>query len=113
VSYPGHSPAGFQWGYGGSGPAQTALAILCHHLQTAGVLDPAQAAQCDYQSFKRHVVCALPESWEMDGRVVMEFLLTLNQEEQNQPVSWPLFRASITERGLLRALRGKVTIRAN
>jgi len=27
-----HSPAGFNWGYSGSGPAQLALAILAHHL---------------------------------------------------------------------------------
>jgi hypothetical protein len=26
------SPTGFEWGYGGSGPAQTALAILAHAL---------------------------------------------------------------------------------
>ena len=25
-----HSPSGFEWGYRGSGPAQTALAILAH-----------------------------------------------------------------------------------
>jgi len=28
-----HSPSGFEWGYGGSGPAQLALAILADHLQ--------------------------------------------------------------------------------
>ena len=27
-----HSPTGFEWGYGGSGPAQLALAILADHL---------------------------------------------------------------------------------
>src|SRR6516225_2178066 len=27
-----HSPTGFEWGYGGSGPAQLALAILAEHL---------------------------------------------------------------------------------
>lgn len=26
-----HSPTGFEWGYGGSGPAQLALAILARH----------------------------------------------------------------------------------
>jgi uncharacterized protein (DUF2249 family) len=29
-----HSPNGFEWGYGGSGPAQLALAILADHLAT-------------------------------------------------------------------------------
>lgn len=28
-----HSPDGFEWGYGGSGPAQLALAILVDHLK--------------------------------------------------------------------------------
>lgn len=27
-----HSPSGFSWGYGGSGPAQLALAILLRYL---------------------------------------------------------------------------------
>ena len=27
-----HSPTGFEWGYGGSGPAQLALALLAHAL---------------------------------------------------------------------------------
>jgi len=30
LSLRNHSPAGFSWGYGGSGPAQLALALLCH-----------------------------------------------------------------------------------
>lgn len=32
-----HSPTGFEWGYGGSGPAQLALAILADHF---GPLQP-------------------------------------------------------------------------
>lgn len=28
-----HSPDGFEYGYGGSGPAQLALAILAHHMK--------------------------------------------------------------------------------
>lgn len=45
-----HSPTGFSWGYGGSGPAQTALAIL---LAVTG--DPEEAQRW-YQSFKRDVL---------------------------------------------------------
>lgn len=30
--FPLHSPGGFEWGYGGSGPADLALAILADHL---------------------------------------------------------------------------------
>ena len=41
-----HSPTGFAWGYGGSGPAQLALAILCDCLGDDG------RARRLYQDFK-------------------------------------------------------------
>lgn len=52
-----HSPTGFEWGYGGSGPAQLALAILADHL------GDDHAALALYQDFKFNVVAALPGSW--------------------------------------------------
>ena len=45
-----HSPTGFEWGYGGSGPAQLALAILADHLN-----DDDEAVAL-HQDFKREVV---------------------------------------------------------
>ena len=48
------SPAGFEWGYGGSGPAQLAIAILAH------AFDDEFACEW-YQQFKREVVANLPE----------------------------------------------------
>src|SRR5262245_36525605 len=45
-----HSPDGFNWGYGGSGPAQLALALL------AGVLGDDEKAQRYYQDFKFRVI---------------------------------------------------------
>lgn len=50
-----HSPTGFNWGYGGSGPAQTALAILLHYVD-------AKTAQQYYQDFKFGWVAGLPQS---------------------------------------------------
>ena len=47
-----HSPDGFNWGYGGSGPAQLALAILLEFV-------PADVARRSYQDFKREVIAAL------------------------------------------------------
>lgn len=50
-----HSPDGFEWGYGGLGPAQLALALLmdcCHDLAFA---------QQEYQNFKRKVIGRLEE----------------------------------------------------
>lgn len=42
-----HSPTGFTWGFGGSGPAQLSLALLAHALQ-----DDEKALRL-YQNFKR------------------------------------------------------------
>ena len=53
-SFRNHSPDGFSWGYGGSGPAQLALAILLH-------LTTPQKAQNLYQSFKSEVIATLPQ----------------------------------------------------
>jgi len=48
------SPAGFEWGYRGSGPAQLAIAVLAHAF--------GDEFACDhYQQFKRGVVAALPD----------------------------------------------------
>lgn len=47
-----HSPDGFCWGYGGSGPAQLALAVM---LKLTGKSD-------NYQDFKFKVIAALPQA---------------------------------------------------
>lgn len=47
-----HSPDGFAWGYGGSGPAQLALAILCWFGDEAEAL-------VAYQDFKAQVIAPL------------------------------------------------------
>ena len=49
-----HSPTGFEWGYGGSGPAQLALAIL------ADWLGNDDEAVILHQDFKRSVIASLP-----------------------------------------------------
>jgi hypothetical protein len=54
-----HSPSGPEWGYGGSGPAQLALAILSDAIGE-------RAALLHYQEFKFAVICGLPhEIWEL------------------------------------------------
>ncbi|RYC66318.1 DUF6166 domain-containing protein [Spirosoma sordidisoli] len=47
-----HSPDGFAWGYGGSGPAQLALAVLIDLLPTALALQ-------NYQYFKMWIIARL------------------------------------------------------
>lgn len=63
-----HSPTGFEWGYGGSGPAQLAFA-LCQH-----VLDDTERARRVYQAFKFAVIAPLPrdESWSMTGGFILQ-----------------------------------------
>src|SRR5438876_5676764 len=50
-----HSSDGFEWGYGGSGPAQAALALLLDYTRNRG------AALKLYQDFKFKVVAGLAE----------------------------------------------------
>lgn len=55
-----HSPDGFSWGYGGSGPAQLALAILLDAYDE-------ELAKNLYQDFKWDVISKFPmeQSWEL------------------------------------------------
>jgi hypothetical protein len=61
-----HSPAGFSWGYGGSGPAQLALALL-----TDALGDDDLALRL-HQAFKFRVVACWPEGekwWITAGQI--------------------------------------------
>jgi len=60
-----HSPDGFQWGYGGSGPAQLALALLLD-----ATLHPPTAVRL-HQQFKRDFVTTWGDEWEItDGEIL-------------------------------------------
>ncbi|MFO7172589.1 MAG: DUF6166 domain-containing protein [Bacillota bacterium] len=60
-----HSPTGFEWGYGGSGPADLALAIL------ADVTGSVAYAKAMYQLFKWDVIASLPyEGWVLTEQEV-------------------------------------------
>lgn len=64
-----HSPDGFEWGYGGSGPAQLALALL---IDVIG--DPDEAEEL-YQRFKWDVVAQLDrDSWRMTAAEVLAWV---------------------------------------
>jgi hypothetical protein len=61
-----HSPTGFEWGYGGSGPAQLALAMC------VDLVDPDTALKT-YQEVKARLVATIPqaaEKWEISGTSV-------------------------------------------
>jgi hypothetical protein len=60
-----HSPTGFEWGYGGSGPAQLALAILADHLG-----DDEQAFNFHHR-YKWAVIAELPKrSWTLTSQEI-------------------------------------------
>jgi len=65
-----HSPDGFNWGYGGSGPAQLALALL---LDVSG--NPA-AALAYYQKFKWEKIAKLEldQPWDMTEPEIEDWL---------------------------------------
>ena len=67
-----HSPDGFEWGYGGSGPSQLAFAII---YQETGNLKTAR--NC-YQQFKREIIQNFKhDSWVLREGVVDEWLSEL------------------------------------
>ena len=62
-----HSPTGLEWGYGGSGPSQLALALL------ADAVEDDFACQW-HQAFKWAVVAGLPyEGWRLSLAEVREW----------------------------------------
>ena len=77
-----HSPNGFAWGYGGSGPAQLALALLLHF---SG--DDFTALNF-YQQFKWDVIARLPVDSEFcfDSAIVEEWLKAA--KEGNSTPKW-------------------------
>lgn len=67
-----HSPSGFEWGYGGSGPAQLALALL------ADALSNDVTASLWHQEFKAAVVAGLPQhGWFLTDEDIRQAVQTL------------------------------------
>lgn len=65
-----HSPTGFNWGYGGSGPAQLALAILAEELGD-------DFATLHYQDFKREKIAMIDEpQFEITSAEIREWAST-------------------------------------
>jgi hypothetical protein len=71
-----HSPTGFEWGYGGSGPAQLALALLADHCG-----DDEQALNL-YQRFKWAVIAELPcRHWTLTSEEIEQVIQTLRDRK--------------------------------
>jgi hypothetical protein len=72
-----HSPDGFEWGYGGSGPAQLALALCLD------VLGQKQRALAIYQDFKFRIIGGLDrDRWELSQDFI---LATIEELERERP----------------------------
>lgn len=84
-----HSPTGIGWGYGGSGPADLALAILADYLGEAAAIpphddyDPAVARHIErtrawalHQHFKWDIVARLEQErgFTLEGRLIESWL---------------------------------------
>ena len=74
-----HSPTGFEWGYGGSGAAQLALAICANALR-----DDERAVRV-YQAFKWRVIAPLQsDSWRMTGGEILDHVSACEAEASKQ-----------------------------
>jgi hypothetical protein len=75
-----HSPTGFEWGYGGSGPAQLSLALL------ADALGDDEKAVALHQPFKWAVVGSLPRlTWTLTDQEIQDLAARIEGEaEQRQ-----------------------------
>ncbi len=74
-----HSPDGFSWGYGGSGPAQLALAILMRSCRT-------QEAIRLHQPFKWDVIAKLPmdQEWELSDQRVHDWIDAMRNQNKSK-----------------------------
>jgi hypothetical protein len=68
-----HSPTGFEWGYGGSGPAELARALVKDAMRDLG--DPDDPDPRIYQRFKfMFVVSFAHDGWSLEADVVRAFV---------------------------------------
>ena len=78
-----HSPAGFNWGYGGSGPAQSALAICLHIFKNRYV------AEVLYQAFKvRYVAHWQPQHAAFSATIDLADFLIDNRDALRRAAQW-------------------------
>jgi len=88
-----HSPDGFAWGYGGSGPSQLALAIML--IETGH--DPKMALKY-YQEFKIEVIAKLncDSGWILQSANVQAWLKEKMHEEKLRLPPKPYVQGEVT-----------------
>lgn len=76
-----HSPNGFEWGYGGSGPAQLALGILYDFTRDAGLADQ------QHDAFKWAYVAEWHEpAWQISGAEIVAWLQSVGAAISNDDI---------------------------
>jgi len=68
-----HSPDGFQWGYGGSGPADAALSILTHFVNFDSPQFKEQIETL-YQRFKFDFIAQSPNNLYIEREGILKWL---------------------------------------
>lgn len=80
-----HSPTGFEWGFGGSGPAQLALALCIDALD-----GDVRRALGVYQMFKWRVISHLDgDRWELTQPQILTTLAELETEKRDRAAAPP------------------------
>ena len=74
-----HSPTGFNWGYGGSGPAQLAIGILLDHFQDQG------RVSMYYQRFKSAFVAGWGDEWEVTSGEIDAWVESVAKQDAMVP----------------------------
>lgn len=71
-----HSPTGFEWGYGGSGPADLALSILTDYFKAQDDPNAEDRAFAVHQAFKYAFVSRFPDyAWEITSDEIAAWLV--------------------------------------
>jgi len=80
-----HSPDGFNWGYGGSGPAQLALALLLD------VTHDEELSVRLHQRFKWSMVAKLGPDWELTSDLIKAWVKEELERElwRGGTLAWP------------------------
>ena len=70
-----HSPDGFEWGYGGSGPSDLALSILTDYFRRRSSRDAIAEAGLTYQDFKwTFIAPILEDTWKIEEQQITDWL---------------------------------------
>ncbi|HUS48921.1 MAG TPA: DUF6166 domain-containing protein [Candidatus Paceibacterota bacterium] len=69
-----HSPDGFQWGYGGSGPSDLALSILTDYCQRMNIENIADKY---YQQFKIDFISTAKDKINITSNQIKEWLCSI------------------------------------